>query len=391
MNDFVDIMKQMEIARNSGLSNDLSFIHGYCLGLQGNSKIEIIGHLQLINSLKYSQTIDDVMLSFLVYQVITNSKELPKSLQILFETQNEEALFVQLDSTQQGLYQSIYNHLNQIPPEVEFKNPSNPIEQPYEETKEPYDPMADPYSAIRNPYNEILSPYNESLSPYNESLSHYNNSYIPENVINNETEAYKAEIKCIICLEDFSISDYMPITTCSDIFDRQCLNRYLTGAINDRNFPLKCPGCKVELSQEDISNSVDIETYNKYNRFMLQNFVDTHSDDFSCCPTPNCSYVFVAGGESYFQCALCFKEYCLKCKVEYHIDITCAQYVNQLIEKKTVAADKQFLEFVRGTKYKQCPNCKFWVEKSSGCNHMTCRCKYEFCYVCGGKYGACRC
>lgn len=22
---------------------------------------------------------------------------------------------------------------------------------------------------------------------------------------------------------------------------------------------------------------------------------------------------------------------------------------------------------------------------------MTCRCKYEFCYVCGGKYGACAC
>lgn len=46
---------------------------------------------------------------------------------------------------------------------------------------------------------------------------------------------------------------------------------------------------------------------------------------------------------------------------------------------------------MKGQKYKQCPNCKFWVSKNEGCDHMTCRCKYEFCYKCGGKYKACEC
>jgi hypothetical protein len=28
------------------------------------------------------------------------------------------------------------------------------------------------------------------------------------------------------------------------------------------------------------------------------------------------------------------------------------------------------------------------IEKTSGCNHMTCnQCKYEFCWVCGGEAG----
>jgi len=53
--------------------------------------------------------------------------------------------------------------------------------------------------------------------------------------------------------------------------------------------------------------------------------------------------------------------------------------------------DRNFLVCVKGAKYKQCPSCKFWVEKNDGCDHMTCRCKYEFCYVCGGKYNRCKC
>ena len=36
---------------------------------------------------------------------------------------------------------------------------------------------------------------------------------------------------------------------------------------------------------------------------------------------------------------------------------------------------------------KQCPSCLFWVEKNKGCDHMTCRCGYEFCFRCGAKYG----
>lgn len=26
------------------------------------------------------------------------------------------------------------------------------------------------------------------------------------------------------------------------------------------------------------------------------------------------------------------------------------------------------------------------VEKVEGCNHITCKCKYEFCYLCGGAW-----
>ncbi|CAD8080206.1 unnamed protein product [Paramecium sonneborni] len=35
----------------------------------------------------------------------------------------------------------------------------------------------------------------------------------------------------------------------------------------------------------------------------------------------------------------------------------------------------------------RCPNCLIPLEKISGCNHMVCKCKYEFCWICRGKFG----
>ena len=112
-------------------------------------------------------------------------------------------------------------------------------------------------------------------------------------------------------------------------------------------------------------------------------------EDTSWCPTPGCSAVFAFDEAlTEYRCPACKKNYCLRCKCEYHQNMSCKEY-------KKIAnmgeEDKRFMFLVKGAKFKQCPSCKFWVEKSDGCDHMTCRCKYEFCYVCGGKYKHCKC
>merc|ERR1712224_491216 len=33
-----------------------------------------------------------------------------------------------------------------------------------------------------------------------------------------------------------------------------------------------------------------------------------------------------------------------------------------------------------------CSQCKHAVHKFTGCNHMTCRCGHQFCYICGGPW-----
>ena len=39
----------------------------------------------------------------------------------------------------------------------------------------------------------------------------------------------------------------------------------------------------------------------------------------------------------------------------------------------------------------QCPGCDRLVELKSGCFHVTCTCKTQFCYRCGTKWKTCKC
>ena len=54
--------------------------------------------------------------------------------------------------------------------------------------------------------------------------------------------------------------------------------------------------------------------------------------------------------------------------------------------------DEEFINLVRNGLFKNCPNCKKIVERTSGCHHMTCVCGYEFCYLCEREYKLkCKC
>ena len=41
--------------------------------------------------------------------------------------------------------------------------------------------------------------------------------------------------------------------------------------------------------------------------------------------------------------------------------------------------------------WRRCYKCRSLVEKTSGCRHMTCTCKAQFCYTCGSKWKTCGC
>lgn len=132
--------------------------------------------------------------------------------------------------------------------------------------------------------------------------------------------------------------------------------------IADNKFPLMCPNdkCGIDLNDADIKQILDSELYKKYQKHTLKYYADLNGDSISWCPTADCEYMFFfeKDDDTRFQCPECKKEYCLNCRSDWHEGMTCKEYQITNTHSK---ADDDFMKFVTGKKFKQCPRCKFWV------------------------------
>ncbi|KAI4213191.1 MAG: hypothetical protein LQ351_004137 [Letrouitia transgressa] len=87
------------------------------------------------------------------------------------------------------------------------------------------------------------------------------------------------------------------------------------------------------------------------------------------------------GGRKYAKCGRCRMKVCVACNGKWHTSRTCPKD----------DATRQFIEIAQREGWQRCYNCSATVELKEGCNHMTCRCKAEFCMICGNKWKSCDC
>lgn len=197
--------------------------------------------------------------------------------------------------------------------------------------------------------------------------------------------------ECAICLQEQAIDFRHSLDVCRHTFCRDCMQHYFEEAISTKSLPIKCPmpDCRKEVTVADLEFILSPEMVKKYDDFSLHYELERNPDVYSCCPTPNCGYFFTfETGDAEFHCPKCNKHYCLRCKCDWHDKITCEKY--QEWAKENGKADDLFEQFVQGQKLKRCPRCNSWVEKTSGCPHMTCRCGHKWCFSCGGSF-PCKC
>ena len=90
------------------------------------------------------------------------------------------------------------------------------------------------------------------------------------------------------------------------------------------------------------------------------------------------------------KCDRCNTYTCTYCKNSIHEKETCQLCANNewphaIMEHECVLSetDRQFKDAVKENGYQECYTCGSTVELSEACNHMTCACGCEFCYVCG--------
>ena len=201
-----------------------------------------------------------------------------------------------------------------------------------------------------------------------------------------------AAITCPICMCEEEPATAVSLASCGCHFCEDCIKAYVREKVDAGNVmqsQLLCPTveptrCAKAIAPADIKRCLDTDAAAaRYERLTLQRAVEM-GDDMGTCPTAGCTFMFVFDKDNRkLECPMCSQSFCLVCRTSpWHRGVRCEQY--QAENGDPEAADATFAAFAQNQKLKQCPKCTSWVEKTSGCDAMHCRCNLVFCYKCGG-------
>jgi hypothetical protein len=143
-------------------------------------------------------------------------------------------------------------------------------------------------------------------------------------------EGDDVQSECRICFEPLE-SELTIISACDHIMHKECAQMYLRAAIDKQTLPLVCPNheCMIDIVPQDLEKLLKKEELEKYHKYSLNTALNS-SNEYSWCPTPNCTNVFIFEPDAVngydFDCSHCHNRYCLKCRVPFHMELTCEQY-----------------------------------------------------------------
>nr|XP_051711317.1 E3 ubiquitin-protein ligase RNF217 isoform X3 [Oryctolagus cuniculus] len=102
-----------------------------------------------------------------------------------------------------------------------------------------------------------------------------------------------------------------------------------------------------------------------------------------CCKKAVCEECLKVYLSSQIQCPTCQFVWCFKCHSPWHEGVNCKEY-----KKGDKLLRHWASEIEHGQRNAQkCPKCKIHIQRTEGCDHMTCsQCNTNFCYRCGERY-----
>ncbi|KDR76477.1 hypothetical protein GALMADRAFT_139404 [Galerina marginata CBS 339.88] len=194
---------------------------------------------------------------------------------------------------------------------------------------------------------------------------------------------------CPICTDDVSNPEQLG---CGHTYCAGCLKHFLMSAAETRNFPLICIAndatCAVPISIPFIQRFLPAQAFESLVEAAFLSYLDQHPQELKYCTTPDCKQIYRHRTDpTVLQCPSCFLTICAACGEDAHEDMTCEQHQfhkNPNAEHWQERLNQQ-LALAHG--YKKCPQCKTWIEKIGGCDHMECRCGAHICWICMVIFG----
>jgi hypothetical protein len=185
---------------------------------------------------------------------------------------------------------------------------------------------------------------------------------------------------CPICYDEVS----HPVQLgCGHVCCTVCFRHYLTSASDTKGFPLVCMGdedkCRVEIPIPTIQKFLLPQQFNQLIKVAFTTYLDRHPQDFRYCPTPDCNQIYRCNVDAALKCPSCFVSVCSACHEEAHDGMTCAE---RKLHNDPAAQDRLNETWASENGAKRCPACQVWIQKTDGCNHMTCNCGAHICWKC---------
>lgn len=190
-------------------------------------------------------------------------------------------------------------------------------------------------------------------------------------------------VQCLICLDDLPSTKAKKLP-CGHRMCRSCLKHAFKLAISEpQHMPPKCCTQAIPyLTVERLFSPEFKKTFKrKHEEFTTKNRI--------YCPGKRCGEwirpkeISRVEGRKMGRCRKCKMKVCGKCNQKWH--------GGKGSECPADSETTALLERAREEGWKRCYSCRTLVELKEGCNHMTCRCKAEFCMVCGLKWKTCAC
>ncbi|KAI1390837.1 uncharacterized protein F4822DRAFT_394597 [Hypoxylon trugodes] len=203
----------------------------------------------------------------------------------------------------------------------------------------------------------------------NEALDHAEN-------FNSAASSQQAEAPCTGCAEFFVV---LARTSCEHRYCRRYFSQLVQASLQDHTaFPPLCCGHLIPLDNDNNLEFLDAGTvsrlHGRTHESLMPNPIYCHNTGCHLFITPENN----DNNQRVATCGTCRQSTCLTCKGAAH--------------EGNCPSDEQLeetMELGREQGWQQCPGCSAMVEKTGG--FYSCRCRHEFCYICGAPWKTCGC
>jgi len=201
---------------------------------------------------------------------------------------------------------------------------------------------------------------------------------------------------CELCnTNEINISELFIITDeCKHQMCKTCAKNHINmNKHNNRHAVCPFDNCNQSIPDNKLKEILSEDEFTKYENILFYNFdlLQLNNDDeiIMYCFTPDCTYAaLVSRNDDCFECELCNNKYCIKCQMDITNKEHAACDINNIttdfdqlnLESKTLQILANEFNQVYG--YARCPHCRNGVDKTEGCNHISCKCGNHFCYKC---------